>query len=301
MAFQVNIKAGIAELVIDHPPVNAFKAGEWSEMAELLRALSSDAAARVVVIRAEGRGFQCGVDVKELAADGSLIVQHNRGCYDLFGAIYDCRKPVISAVHGYCLGGGIGIAGASDFVLAAAGAVFGLPEIDRGALGAATHAMRMFGMQTARTMLLTGESIDAACARRLGGVLRVVPAASLRAAAMELAAKIAAKSPRAVELAKWSLNGIELLDPKESYRYEQGFTLELYSSPDSQEARDAFVEGREARFDKAGKPGAAQGKGAAKYRSTSQRKSGAPRKGGAKSKAGAGPKRKGRSARKKKK
>lgn len=299
MAFQVNIKAGIAELLIDHPPVNAFKADEWSEMAGLLRALSTDEAARVVVIRAEGRGFQCGVDVKELAADGSLIVQHNRGCYDLFGAIYDCRKPVISAVHGYCLGGGIGIAGASDFVLAAENAVFGLPEIDRGALGAATHAMRMFGMQTARTMLLTGESIDAAEARRLGGVLQVVPASSLRAAAMELAAKIAAKSPRAVELAKWSLNGIELLDPKESYRYEQGFTLELYSSPDSQEARDAFVEGREARFKKkAGKPGAAKRKTAAGPKP--KRKSGSKARGAAKRKTTAGPKRKG-NARKKKK
>lgn len=288
MAFQVNIKAGIAELLIDHPPVNAFKADAWSEMADLLRALSADPAARVVVIRAEGRGFQCGVDVKELAADGSLIVKHNRGCYDLFGAIYDCRKPVISAVHGYCLGGGIGIAGASDFVLAADNAIFGLPEIDRGALGAATHAMRMFGMQTARTMLLTGESIDAAEAWRLGGVLQVVPVASLRAAAMELAAKIAAKSPRAVELAKWSLNGIELLDPKESYRYEQGFTLELYSSPDSQEARDAFVEGRTARFDRAGKPGAAKQQG------------GAPRKASAKQSTGRGPKRKGAPRKKKK-
>ena len=67
-------------------------------------------------------------------------------------------------------------------------------------------------------------------------------------AAMELAGKIASKSPKAVELAKWSLNGIELLDPKESYRYEQGFTLELYASPDSQESRDAFVDKREAAF-----------------------------------------------------
>ena len=64
---------------------------------------------------------------------------------------------------------------------------------------------------------------------------------------------IAAKSPKALRLAKWSLNGIELLDVKESYRYEQGFTLELYTSPDSQEARDAFVEKRDADFEKKGK------------------------------------------------
>ncbi len=75
----------------------------------------------------------------------------------------------------------------------------------------------------------------------------------LRDAALDLARTIASKSPKALRLAKWSLNGIELLDVKESYRYEQGFTLELYTSPDSQEARDAFVEKRTADFDEKGK------------------------------------------------
>jgi enoyl-CoA hydratase len=108
--------------------------------------------------------------------------------------------------------------------------------------------MRLFGMQKTRRMLYTGEPITAAEAFRLGGLESVVPRAELRGAARALAAKIAGKSPRAVRLAKWSLNGIELLDVKQSYRFEQGFTFELYTSPDSQEARDAFVEKREARF-----------------------------------------------------
>jgi enoyl-CoA hydratase len=157
---------------------------------------------------------------------------------------------VISAVHGYCLGGGIGLAGSSDLVLAPEDASFGLPEIDRGAMGGATHAMRMFGVQRARHMLLTGESLSAQEAYRLGGVFAVVPREKLRDAALELAAKIASKSPRAVRLAKQALNGIELLDVKQSYRFEQGFTLELYTSPDSQESRDAFVEKRDAQFPK---------------------------------------------------
>jgi enoyl-CoA hydratase len=87
---------------------------------------------------------------------------------------------------------------------------------------------------------------------RLGALDSVVPRAELRGAARALAEKIASKSPKAVRLAKESLNGIELLDLKQSYRFEQGFTLELYTSPDSAEARRAFVEKREARFDKAG-------------------------------------------------
>ena len=118
-----------------------------------------------------------------------------------------------------------------------------------GALGAATHLMRLFGVQKTRRMLYTGESISAEEAYRMGSIESVVPRDELRDAAMDLARKIASKSPKALRLAKWSLNGIELLDVKESYRYEQGFTLELYTSPDSQESRDAFVEKRDASFD----------------------------------------------------
>jgi enoyl-CoA hydratase len=249
MAFRVDIDArGVAELTLDNPPVNALGREAWFALARKLEELGRDARVRVVVIDAAGKGFQCGVDVKELAKDGSIIVDVNRGCYEVFAAIYDCPVPVISAVHGFCLGGGIGIAGSSDFVIASEDATFGLPEIDRGAMGAATHAMRMFGMQEARRMLLTGEPIGAAEAYRLGGLLKVVPRAQLRDEALTLATKIATKSPRAVRAAKASLNGIELLEPKSSYRFEQGFTLELYTSRDSQEARDAFVEKRDAKF-----------------------------------------------------
>lgn len=254
MSIDVRIdEAGIAELVLNHPPVNALDARGWARLAETVEALGRNPAVRVVLIAAEGRGFCAGVDIKELAADGRKIVDVNRGCYDAFAAIYDCPVPVISAVHGFCLGGGIGIAGASDIVIASEDASFGLPEIDRGALGAATHLMRLVGMQKTRRMLYTGEPIPAAEVHRLGGVESVVPREALRAEARALAAKIAAKSPKAVRLAKWSLNGIETLDVKKSYRFEQGFTLELYTSPDSQEARDAFVEKRAAKFEPGGR------------------------------------------------
>jgi enoyl-CoA hydratase len=201
-----------------------------------------------IVIRAEGRGFQAGVDVKELAANSDLIVELNRGCYDTFAAIYDCPVPTIAAVHGFCIGGGIGVAGSADFIIASEDATFSLPEIDRGALGAATHLMRMVGVQKARRMLYTCESITAGELLRVGGCESVVPKERLRDEAMETARSIATKSPQALRLAKVALNGIELLDVKKSYRYEQGFTLELYTTKDSQEARDAFVEKREAKY-----------------------------------------------------
>jgi enoyl-CoA hydratase len=254
MAFHIDVSDGVAELVLDNPPVNALGSAGWLELARHVKELGARPDVNCLVIRAEGRGFQAGVDIKELAADGAKIVEVNRGCYETFGNIYECPVPVISAVHGYCIGGGIGISGSSDIVIASDDATFSLPEIDRGALGAATHLMRLFGVAKARRMLYTGEAIDAAEAHRLGGVESVVPRAELRDEALALARTIASKSPRALRLAKHSLNGIELLDVKESYRYEQGFTLELYTSPDSQEARDSFVEKREAKFERAEAP-----------------------------------------------
>jgi enoyl-CoA hydratase len=249
LSIRVQHEDGVAEVILDQPPVNALGHRGWAELARIVRGLGDVETLRVVVVRAEGRGFCAGVDIKELAADASLITRVNRGCYDAFAALHDCPVPVIAAVHGFCLGGGVGIAGSCDVVIASGDASFGLPEIDRGALGAASHLLRMFPLQKVRRMLYTGEAISAAEAWRLGALESVVSREELRGAAMGLARKIAEKSPRAVRLAKESLNGIELLDVKKSYRFEQGFTLELYTSPDSQEARDAFVEKREAKFD----------------------------------------------------
>jgi enoyl-CoA hydratase len=247
------VKEGIAEVLLDHPPVNALDSAGWNLLAQTIQALGRDDLVRVIVIAASGRGFCAGVDIKELARDSSLITKVNRGCYDAFAAIHDCPVPVIAAVHGFVLGGGIGIVGSADIIVASDDATFGLPEIDRGALGAASHLLRMFPIQKVRRMLYTGEAISAAEAYRLGALESVVARGELMPTARALAASIAKKSPRAVRLAKESVNGIEPLDLKKSYRFEQGFTLELYTSPDSREARDAFVEKRGATFRDASK------------------------------------------------
>ncbi len=253
LPYKTTITNGVAEVLLDHPPVNAFDSEGWARLAAHFGELGEDPAVHAVLLAAEGRGFCAGVDIKELARDSRLITKVNRGCYDTFAAIHDCAVPVVAAAHGFVLGGGIGIVGSADIIVASEDASFGLPEIDRGALGAASHLLRMFPIQKVRTMLLTGEPITAAEAYRLGALEAVVPRDQLRPTARRIAEKIAAKSPRAVRLAKESLNGIELLDIKKSYRFEQGFTLELYTSPDSQEAREAFVEKRDAKFTDKGK------------------------------------------------
>jgi len=239
---------GVAEVVLNRPPVNALNAAGWNALAEAIAALGERHEVRVIVIRAEGRGFCAGVDIKELNADQGLIIDVNAGNYATFKAVHLNKVPVIAAVHGFVLGGGIGICGAADIVIAAEDASFGLPEVDRGAMGGAAHLQRMFGVQKTRYLFFTGEMIGAAEALRLGAVERVVPRAQLRDEALAVAAKIAAKSPAMIRIAKEALTGVEDGNLEAKYRWEQGFTLQAYMSPDSAETRRAFVDKRDAKF-----------------------------------------------------
>ena len=146
------------------------------------------------------------------------------------------------------VGGGIGLVGNADVIVAAEGTRFGLPEVNQGALGAATHLARLVPQHKMREMVYTAEPVDASLLASWGSVSRVVPHEELRDAALELAAKICEKSRYVIRRAKESLNGIDPVDVKRSYRYEQGFTYELNLSGVSDEARDAFVSKTEAKF-----------------------------------------------------
>ena len=239
--------AGIAEVVMDNPPVNALTVAGWFELARLIRELGEDPAVHVVVLRAEGRGFNAGVDIKEMQQTEGFdaLIGANRGCFAAFAAVYECAVPVIAAVNGFCLGGGVGLVGNADIVIASDDATFGLPEVDRGALGAATHLARLVPQHRMRAMVYTAATITAQELHHFGSVLEVVSRAELRDTAMAVAAQIAAKSPTVIRAAKESLNGIDPIDVKRSYRYEQGFTFELNLSGVADEHRDAFVAKRE--------------------------------------------------------
>ncbi|WP_298189995.1 enoyl-CoA hydratase family protein [uncultured Pseudomonas sp.] len=247
-AFKVDINQGIAELVINKPPVNALDSKEWLALAAQIDALGADEAVRVLIIRSEGRGFCAGVDIKELDANPELIVKVNAGNYATFKAIHRCAVPVIVAVHGFVLGGGIGMTGAADIVVASRCATFALPEVDRGAMGGGAHLQRLFPVQKVRYMFFTGETVTAPDAMQYGFIERLVERDELAATAREIAARIAAKSPAMIRIAKEALNGIEDGNLEDKYRWEQGFTLEAYTLPDSAETRRAFVEKREASF-----------------------------------------------------
>jgi enoyl-CoA hydratase len=237
------LPGGIAEVIMHNPPVNAMPVAGWFEIADQVRRAGQDAGVRVVVLRAEGRGFNAGVDIKEMqAAEGfTALLGANRGCFAAFKAVYECAVPVIAAVHGFCLGGGIGLAGNSDVIIASEDATFGLPEVDRGALGAATHLARLVPQHKMRAMVYTAATATAAELHHFGSVHAVVPGPELRDAALALAGQIAAKDPVVIRAAKESLNGIDLRDVNRSYRFEQGFTFELNLTGASDKARDEFV------------------------------------------------------------
>jgi enoyl-CoA hydratase len=238
----------VAEVVVDVPPVNALTVAGWFELAEAITAAGADADVHVVVLAAEGKGFNAGVDIKEMqSTEGfTALVGANKGCAAAFAAVYDCAVPVIAAVQGFCLGGGIGLAGNADIIVAAHDATFGLPEVKQGALGAATHLARLVPQQRMRQMVYTAERATAQELESYGSVLTVVPRAELRDTARRLAEQIAAIDPTVIRAAKASLNGIDPVDVKRSYRFEQGFTFELNLTGVSDQARDSFVEKRDA-------------------------------------------------------
>ena len=111
MSVSVVIEKGVAEVYIDHPPVNAPDSAGWNKIAETITTLGKKDKVQCIILASKGKGFCAGADIKELAADGSLITQVNAGCWNAFAAIHDCFVPVVAACHGYVLGGGIGLAG----------------------------------------------------------------------------------------------------------------------------------------------------------------------------------------------
>ena len=244
MPITLTVRDHIAEILFDHPPVNAFDTLGWESIPALVWEASRNPDVRCILIRAEGRGFCGGVDIKEMAAHPERIANLNKDNYLTFKAIRECEIPVVGALHGFVIGGGVNIAGACDALIAAEGAYFSLPEIDRGAMGGAAFMSRMLPVQMVRANFFTGGRIPVEDAHRHGSVHKVVPLDKLKEEAWAFCEIIASKSRAALVIAKQALNLIEPTDPSAHYRIEQGFTLEMYMHEDSQKARDAFADGK---------------------------------------------------------
>ena len=219
---------GIAEVVMDNPPVNALTVAglvrpgrhRSPSSAGTRRCGSSCCAPRAAASTPASTSRRCRRPRASTPCIGA-----NRGCYAAFAAVYECPVPVVAAVNGFCLGGGIGLVGNADVIVAADDATFGLPEVDRGALGAATHLSRLVPQHKMRAMVYTSATATAQELHHFGSVHAVVPQAELRDAALEVAGQIAAKSPTVIRAAKESLNGIDLWDVKRVVPLRAGLHL----------------------------------------------------------------------------
>ena len=234
---------GIRIITMSHGPANALTVQGWFDVAAALDEASADMDTKVVILRAEGKGFNAGVDIKEMqnTTGFDALIGANKSCYAAFKAVYECSVPVIAAVNGFCVGGGVGLVGNADIVVASDDAYFGVPEVKQGALGAATHMARLVPQQMMRALYFTAKTIPATELHRFGSVYRLAPRENLLDVALEVAADIADKDTRVIRAAKEALNGIEPVDVNKSYRFEQGFTFELNLAGVSDELRDAFA------------------------------------------------------------
>lgn len=244
------VEDGIALVTIDNPPVNAHSAQVLAEVAAAFDALDRDDV-RAAIFTGAGKVFCAGADIKNRSSGAPQPGAHwqtSRVAREAYHSVRECVKPVIGALNGPALGGGLAFAASCDMLIAAETACLGLPEIDVGLLGGGRHAQRLFSHSRLRRMMLTGHRVYGPELYRLGVVEECVAPDELLEATLGLAREVAGKSPIAIRLAKHSLNTIEELSLRDGYRFEQTMTGQLSQSEDSREAMRAFVEKRKPVF-----------------------------------------------------
>jgi enoyl-CoA hydratase len=244
----------VAVVTIDNPPVNALKAALLEELeAELLR-LDEDAGVGAIVLGGGGeRAFVAGADIKEFpslreraAEDGSP-----RGIQKIGARMDGMRTPIVAAIRGYCLGGGLELAMACDIRVAAEDAQLGQPEIKLGLIpggGGTQRLPRFVGLGRAMLLNMTGDFIDGRTAYEWGLVERVVPREEVREAALEIARSIAARSPVAIGVLRELARTTRDLPIEEGLRREAEGFRRCLASEDGLEGVTAFIEKREPVF-----------------------------------------------------
>jgi len=248
----VEVEDHVGTVRLNRPEaLNALNRQILRELGAALSEFDATPRVRAIVVTGSDKAFAAGADVKEMAPKGfaEMFLE------DYFGpeseAILRCRKPVIAAVAGYCLGGGCELAMMCDFIVAANTAKFGQPEINLGVipgLGGSQRLTRFVGKSKAMEMILTGRFMDAAEAERSGLVSRVVPAKDLLRDARETAGRIAEKSPIAVRAAKEAVNRAYETTLREGLLFERRLFDALFATEDRAEGMAAFVEKRSPQF-----------------------------------------------------
>ncbi len=236
---------GIAVVTMDNPPVNAVTVADTWAIRDVFEALGGDDRVRAVILTARGRGFNAGIDIKEMQSVEGFdhLLGSGAACYAAFEQIYRTPLPVIAAVNDFCMGLGVGLVGSCDIIVASTKARFALPEVDNGALGCASHLAKFVPPFKLRQMVMTCEPVSAQQLHDWGTIYRLTEPDDLMDVALDVARRLVQKQRRVLAAAKHALNAIDQYDLANNYRLEQGFTYELNLVGDGDQARDAFVQG----------------------------------------------------------
>ncbi len=250
---KVEYDDGIMLLKIDNPPANTLGKQTLEDIEKAIDTACEDNKVKAIVITGEGKMFIAGADIKEInqassGEEGEKMALHGQ---QIFSKIENMKKPVIAAINGACLGGGMELAMACHIRLAAKNAKFGQPEINLGLIpgfGGTQRLARLTNRATAMEWILTGDLYSADEAYRLGLVNRTYPLEELLIEAKSLAKKIVGKSSVVMEKAMEAINkGLEVsLD--EGFKLEASLFGEVFLTEDKKEGVQAFIEKRAPKF-----------------------------------------------------
>ena len=230
--------------------LNALSFGLMSEIVGGLEELDRDESVRVIILTGSGRAFAAGADLREMSQATPVDLMLGRR-FELWDRIRKISKPMIAAVDGYCLGGGNELAMSCDIIIASETATFGQPEVNVGIIpgaGGTQRLTRAVGKYKAMEMILTGRSISAEEAYRVGLVNRVVPPESLMEEAKKLATEVASKPPISIRSAKEAILKAQDATLEVGLEFERKAFYMLFATEDGKEGMRAFLEKRKPSF-----------------------------------------------------
>jgi enoyl-CoA hydratase len=250
---QINKKEGISYLWLNRPDVrNAFNQIMINELLDALGSIDKDDETRVLILTGMGSAFQAGADIAELKQMSTIqLLRWNEGIVRINALLEKIRQPVIAAINGHALGGGLELAISCTFRIMGESARLGLPEVKLGIIpgtGGTQRLPRLIGKGRAAQMLFTGETIDAKQAFRIGLVNKVVEDGEVLKAAEKFASQIIANAPIAVEMIKDAMETGKDLPLEQAVQYSQKNCAICFSTRDMQEGMSAFLEKRKANF-----------------------------------------------------
>lgn len=240
----------IAIVTLCRPPINSLVKATYIELGNTFNALSERDDIRAVVLKADGRFFCPGNDVSEFkgVSDEALARAYAQIVSDGIAAVYNCKVPVVAAVHSHAFGAGMAIAACADILIASEDTQFAIPEIKVGVIGASGFLALLVPEKVVRYMSLSGNPISAQKVQEYGGVHKVVPTAQVFDTALEVARDLCKRSPTALKYFKAAMNANQDARLVEKYATEAEYTASFVGSGEWNESVNSFLENREPTF-----------------------------------------------------